>query len=84
MGSSTRVGAALTKCTDWRRGQRPEEESKLLAMFADYPEAPFSIHRFVNCGAESCGKYPGEWFGPSATARCIQYVAIASHTKQEG
>lgn len=19
-----------------------------------------------------CGKYPGEWFGPSATARCIQ------------
>lgn len=23
-------------------------------------------------GAAVCGKYPGEWFGPSATARCIQ------------
>lgn len=61
---------------EWRRGQRPEEESKLLAMFADHPEAPFSIHRFVQCGAESCGKYPGEWFGPSATARCIQSVPL--------
>ncbi|KAJ5119561.1 cysteine protease atg4 [Penicillium atrosanguineum] len=71
----TRVGIALTRTTDWRRGQRPEEESKLLAMFADYSEAPFSIHRFVKCGAESCGKYPGEWFGPSATARCIQTLS---------
>lgn len=25
-------------------------------------------------GAAACGKYPGEWFGPSATARCIQSV----------
>jgi cysteine protease ATG4 len=65
-----------TMNTDWRRGQQPEEESKLLAMFADHPEAPFSIHRFVQCGAESCGKYPGEWFGPSATARCIQFVPL--------
>ncbi|KAJ5198413.1 uncharacterized protein N7498_007530 [Penicillium cinerascens] len=60
---------------DWRRGQKPEEESRLLAMFADHPKAPFSIHRFVYCGAESCGKYPGEWFGPSATARCIQALS---------
>ncbi|OOQ86860.1 putative cysteine protease atg4 [Penicillium brasilianum] len=60
---------------EWRRGQRIEKESKLLAMFADHPEAPFSIHRFVQCGAESCGKYPGEWFGPSATARCIQLLS---------
>ncbi|KAJ5520629.1 hypothetical protein N7463_001082 [Penicillium fimorum] len=59
---------------DWRRGEKVEEESKLISMFADHPDAPFSIHRFVNRGAESCGKYPGEWFGPSATAKCIQYV----------
>jgi cysteine protease ATG4 len=44
-------------------------------MFADHPDAPFSIHRFVNRGAESCGKYPGEWFGPSATAKCIQLLS---------
>ncbi|OQE18685.1 hypothetical protein PENSTE_c017G07242 [Penicillium steckii] len=59
----------------WRRGSSPEEESKLLAMFADHPDSPFSVHRFVQRGAESCGKYPGEWFGPSATARCIQILS---------
>lgn len=70
-----RTYARLMGDADWRRGQNPSEESKLLAMFADHPQAPFSIHRFVECGADSCGKYPGEWFGPSATARCIQYVS---------
>lgn len=63
---------------DWRRGSRVEEETDLLSLFADSPEAPFSIHRFVQHGAESCGKYPGEWFGPSATARCIQYVPVSA------
>lgn len=48
------------------------EEKELLSLFADDPDAPFSIHRFVEHGASACGKYPGEWFGPSATARCIQ------------
>lgn len=44
-----------------------------MNLFADDPRAPFSIHRFVSNGASVCGKHPGEWFGPSATARCIQY-----------
>jgi cysteine protease ATG4 len=43
-----------------------------MSLFADDPQAPFSIHRFVEHGAAVCGKYPGEWFGPSAAARCIQ------------
>jgi cysteine protease ATG4 len=43
-----------------------------LQLFADDPRAPYSIHRFVQNGAAVCGKYPGEWFGPSAAARCIQ------------
>ncbi|KAL5361888.1 hypothetical protein BJX96DRAFT_153010 [Aspergillus floccosus] len=60
---------------DWRRGQKPEEEARLLSLFADHPEAPLSIHRFVDHGAESCGKHPGEWFGPSATARCIEALS---------
>ncbi len=51
----------------------PREEKQLLSMFADDPNAPFSIHKFVDHGATTCGKHPGEWFGPSATARCIQY-----------
>ncbi|KAJ5766403.1 uncharacterized protein N7511_004019 [Penicillium nucicola] len=67
--------AILLLGRDWRRGDSPEEESKLISMFADHPDAQFSIHRFVNCGADSCGKYPGEWFGPSATARCIQLLS---------
>jgi hypothetical protein len=57
---------------DWRRVLNPEGELKLLSLFADDPEAPFSIHRFVEYGASACGKHPGEWFGPSATARCIE------------
>ncbi len=57
---------------DWRRGSNQDEERQLLSLFADDPRAPFSIHRFVEHGASACGKHPGEWFGPSATARCIQ------------
>jgi len=57
---------------DWRKGQHTEAERNLLSLFADDPSAPFSIHRFVKHGSEACGKHPGEWFGPSAAARCIK------------
>lgn len=59
---------------DWRYQDDPtaREHSDILSLFADDPQAPFSIHRFVEHGAAVCGKYPGEWFGPSAAARCIQ------------
>ncbi|KAH8428893.1 cysteine protease ATG4 [Aspergillus melleus] len=59
---------------DWRRGKGTDEEVQLLRLFADHPDAPLSIHRFVEHGAQSCGKYPGQWFGPSATAKCIEYA----------
>ncbi|KZL75501.1 cysteine protease ATG4 (peptidase family C54) [Colletotrichum tofieldiae] len=67
--------AVINLGRDWRRGQTPEKERKLLSLFADDPRAPYSIHQFVQHGAVACGKYPGEWFGPSATARCIQALA---------
>jgi cysteine protease ATG4 len=60
------------RAIDWRRGMKPLEERSIISLFADDPRAPYSIHNFVRHGAEACGKYPGEWFGPSATARCIQ------------
>ncbi|KIL91832.1 cysteine protease atg4 [Fusarium avenaceum] len=60
---------------DWRQGQSLEEECCILRDFADDPKSPYSIHSFVRHGASACGKYPGEWFGPSATARCIQALA---------
>jgi cysteine protease ATG4 len=66
---------------DWRiTDSTPEADTEhraLLSLFADDPQAPFSIHRFVELGAAVCGKYPGEWFGPSATARCIQDLVHA-------
>ncbi|KAI1809183.1 cysteine protease atg4 [Poronia punctata] len=61
----------------WRRGTMETEEREILALFADDPRAPYSIHNFVRHGASACGKYPGEWFGPSATARCIQALTNA-------
>ena len=66
------VGQASNSTAEWRRGLHHLEERALLSLFADDPYAPFSIHRFVDHGAVACGKHPGEWFGPSATARCIQ------------
>ncbi|KAJ2989178.1 hypothetical protein NUW58_g3602 [Xylaria curta] len=62
---------------EWRRGKQETEERSILAQFADDTRAPYSIHNFVRHGASACGKYPGEWFGPSATARCIQALANA-------
>ena len=59
---------------DWRKGEKRKEERDLLALFADDPVAPFSVHRFVEHGSLACGKHPGEWFGPSAAARCIELV----------
>ncbi|KAK3950203.1 hypothetical protein QBC32DRAFT_20042 [Pseudoneurospora amorphoporcata] len=60
---------------EWRRGTDLDAEKDIIALFADDPRAPFSLHNFVKYGATACGKYPGEWFGPSATARCIQALA---------
>ncbi|TQS37107.1 hypothetical protein Golomagni_02432 [Golovinomyces magnicellulatus] len=57
---------------DWRCGSLELEERKIISLFADDPRAPFSLHNFVEHGANACGKHPGEWFGPSATARCIE------------
>jgi cysteine protease ATG4 len=59
---------------EWRRGMLPDEEKKLLALFADDPRAPFSIHKFVEHGERYCKTHVGEWFGPHATAKCIQLV----------
>ncbi|KIX01082.1 uncharacterized protein Z518_10148 [Rhinocladiella mackenziei CBS 650.93] len=70
---------------DWRRShhvttststdQSTRSEAEILSLFADSPDAPFSIHRFVQHGASACGKHPGQWFGPSATASCIKELS---------
>jgi cysteine protease ATG4 len=70
---------------EWRRNRQPTPtsskttshptEASILSLFADDPSAPFSIHRFVQHGATACGKHPGQWFGPSATASCIKELS---------
>ncbi|EAQ92229.1 hypothetical protein CHGG_00464 [Chaetomium globosum CBS 148.51] len=60
---------------DWRRTTDPGAERNIVALFADDARAPYSLQNFVKHGAIACGKHPGEWFGPSATARCIQALA---------
>ncbi|PHH58441.1 hypothetical protein CDD81_6029 [Ophiocordyceps australis] len=63
----------------WHRGsQSRRHEGHLISLFADDLRAPYSIHNFVRHGATACGKYPGQWFGPSATAQCIQAL-VNSH-----
>lgn len=76
MSPSAHFSTVLLTCAlaDWRRATNPDAEGEILPLFADDTRAPYSLHNFVNHGAAACGKYPGEWFGPSATARCIQYV----------
>jgi len=59
----------------WRRTADPGADGEVLSLFADDPRAPYSLHNFVRHGAVACGKFPGEWFGPSAAARCIQALA---------
>ncbi|KAK9476967.1 hypothetical protein V1514DRAFT_310287 [Lipomyces japonicus] len=51
-----------------------QDRRRTISWFADSPDAPFSIHKFVHHGEVDCGKYAGEWFGPSAAARCIQIL----------
>ena len=67
----------LRQGRDWRWQDHTVDSvhCEILSLFADDARAPFSVHRFVEHGAAVCGKYPGEWFGPSAAARCIQDLA---------
>ncbi|CAN6666770.1 hypothetical protein TRVA0_038S00958 [Trichomonascus vanleenenianus] len=67
--------ASLRLGRDWRRDGK---EWEIVKLFADDPEAPFSLHRFVEHGKLFCGKSPGEWFGPSAAASSIKALAEAS------
>ncbi|KAG5925764.1 hypothetical protein E4U42_003988 [Claviceps africana] len=64
--------AVLNLGRGWRRGALPDKERHLISLFADDLRAPYSIQNFVKNGEKLCGKFPGEWFGPSATACCIQ------------
>merc|ERR1711879_657640 len=50
----------------WRLGSEnalPEEYRSTLRLFADHPDAPFSIHKIALQG-RCLSKEVGQWFGP--------------------
>lgn len=69
-GQSLLANALLT-LNECRTPEKSETAINVLRQFSDEPEAPFSIHRFVDHGSAKCGKLPGQWFGPSAVSQCI-------------
>lgn len=46
-------------------------EETIISWFLDSPESPFSIHKFVRHGEQSCSTPAGDWFGPSAAGSSI-------------
>lgn len=63
---------------DWRLSSATEEErnqyNKILELFRDTPDAPYSIHKMVTAGHSRFGKKPSEWFGPTTGARAITHL----------
>lgn len=61
---------------DWRRGLRRDVEARVLRLFADDARAPYSVHNFIEHGAEVCDKPAGQWFGPNAASLCISALSL--------
>ena len=66
LGRSFRVRLPLATDSNFDR------ERKIIGWFQDVPDAPFSVHKFVQAGVELSGMSPGEWFGPAPTSRSIK------------
>ncbi|CDO94100.1 unnamed protein product [Kluyveromyces dobzhanskii CBS 2104] len=49
-----------------------DDEFDLISWFQDDINHPFSLHNFVETERKTSGMKPGQWFGPSATARSIK------------
>lgn len=78
-GCMIRTGQSLLANTIQRirlgrkfRVNRNYYDKDIIRLFKDTPEAPFSLHNFVQTGVKLSNMKPGQWFGPSATSRSIQ------------
>lgn len=49
-----------------------DNELNLIRWFQDDVKYPLSLHNFVKAEEKISGMKPGQWFGPSATARSIK------------
>ena len=63
---------------DWRLSSATEEERilyhRILELFRDTPDSPYSIHKIVATGHALFCKKPSEWFGPTTGARAITHL----------
>ena len=66
---------------EWRlqpqRASWWQNYTRVLSWFADTPEAPFSLHRMAQHGAQHHGKPIGEWYGPYTVATVLKDLVIA-------
>jgi len=65
---------------DWRWSsggldENPEAYFKILKLFQDNINYPYSIHRIVHMGQRNEGKGIGEWFGPNTIAQALKKLS---------
>ena len=61
----------IARIHGYKRSFTPLDQgtTDVIAKFADRPEAPLSIHRFIDRGQEMFGKRIPEWYGPTSAAQ---------------
>ena len=58
---------------DWRWNPEVENETylKIISLFEDDRDQPFSIHQMAQLGVDE-GKAIGEWYGPNTVAHVLK------------
>ncbi|EER08336.1 conserved hypothetical protein [Perkinsus marinus ATCC 50983] len=59
------------------------DDSVVLSLFLDSPQAPLSLHRMVKMGQEVLAKRPGTWFGPTSGGMVASRLVKAAHEEDE-
>ncbi|XP_037070026.1 cysteine protease ATG4B-like [Pollicipes pollicipes] len=65
----------LGRAWSWVPGTRQADYLRLMALFADRGDAPYSIHQIALTGERTAGKPVGTWFGPNTVAQALRHVA---------
>lgn len=59
----------------WRTNFHDAVHSKILRLFEDRRNAPYSIHQIAQMGVSE-GKEVGQWFGPNTVAQVLRKLAV--------
>ena len=69
---------SLTRDWRWSAGNldaNPQAYLKILKLFQDREDCPYSIHKIVQTGQKHEGKGIGEWFGPNTIAQALKKLS---------